>query len=112
MQFITKFLALASITAVASACTGIFQPCSDSAGGCCDGLSCTVGSPLGNCMPTPGVCGQAGWQCSIAIPTDSCCSGLTCSGDDGSCNLNIRVSEYRRYSIREEFQGGTIPASA
>ncbi|KAE9395781.1 hypothetical protein BT96DRAFT_139373 [Gymnopus androsaceus JB14] len=92
MQLITKFLALASITAVASAslltqrqCIGIFQPCSDSAGGCCDGLSCTVGSPLGNCMPTPGVCGQAGWQCSIAISTDSCCSGLTCSGDDGVC---------------------------
>ncbi|KAF9066668.1 hypothetical protein BDP27DRAFT_1330117 [Rhodocollybia butyracea] len=94
MHFTSTLLGFASIVSVASAsllmqrqCTGIFQPCvtGTQPSACCEGLTCTVGSPLGNCMPTPGVCGVAGTQCSAVLPTNSCCAGLSCSGSVGVC---------------------------
>ncbi|KIK54195.1 hypothetical protein GYMLUDRAFT_48996 [Collybiopsis luxurians FD-317 M1] len=92
MHFFTGIFALTSVVSLTSAslllerqCAGIFQPCTDSAPNCCEGLSCTTGSPLGNCMPTPGICGAAGVQCSTVIPNDTCCEGLTCSSQVGVC---------------------------
>ncbi|KAJ3901108.1 hypothetical protein F5879DRAFT_358755 [Lentinula edodes] len=92
MRFISEILVFVSIASVSLAsaliqprCTGIYQPCNNGSDACCEGLSCAAGVPLGECLPTPGVCGVAGTQCSSVLPTDSCCSGLSCSGYVGTC---------------------------
>ncbi|KAJ4465442.1 hypothetical protein J3R30DRAFT_2674995 [Lentinula aciculospora] len=92
MHFFTKVFAIVSIASATLAsllmerqCIGIFEPCTGSEYTCCQGLTCSAGIPYGSCMPTPGVCGAAGDQCSTEIPTDICCEGLTCSGLDGFC---------------------------
>ncbi|KAJ4468306.1 Alpha/Beta hydrolase protein [Lentinula aciculospora] len=93
---ISKALVTVSIVSLTSAsllmerrCIGIFQPCDG--GGCCQGLTCTEGIPYGNCMPTPGVCGVAGDQCSTELPRNvSCCEGLTCVGLAGPSMGNSR----------------------
>ncbi|KIK54194.1 hypothetical protein GYMLUDRAFT_249794 [Collybiopsis luxurians FD-317 M1] len=90
MRLITKLLVLASVVTVALAsqtillnnqCTNIFQPCVDDFN-CCEGLSCAKDptEPLGNCLPTPGKCGAEGAQCSTALPINTCCEDLVCSG--------------------------------
>ncbi|KAF5390756.1 hypothetical protein D9757_004446 [Collybiopsis confluens] len=96
MHFITNLFAIASVLSMTSAsilmerqCTALFAACLDSAPNCCEGLTCTTGSPLGNCMPTPGVCGAAGVQCTAAIPTDTCCEGLTCSAFVGIASIQL-----------------------
>ncbi|THU92443.1 hypothetical protein K435DRAFT_780259 [Dendrothele bispora CBS 962.96] len=70
-------------------CTDIFVSCVPIPGAtpCCFGLSCIRGpnEPLGECMPTPGVCGAHGAQCSILLPI-SCCTGLNCTAA-GICNV-------------------------
>ncbi|THV04991.1 hypothetical protein K435DRAFT_961694 [Dendrothele bispora CBS 962.96] len=92
LKTVLFFLSAMSLTTAAAiqerqSCTSIFVACTLGSNECCSGLSClgSNNSPVGNCLPTPGVCGALEDQCSTAFPNNTCCPDLFCSGLIGVC---------------------------